>query len=387
MNTSVNVLLIEDDEDDYVITRDLLSDIEQTEYRLDWVDSAHDALTRLRTAAARYDVCLLDYRLGGQTGLDILRELEREDISIPMILLTDSSERQLDLAAMKLGATDFLVKSEITPISLDRTIRYVCTVKREAQRKLELALAQEARRQAELANKSKDDFIAMVSHELLGPVNAMMMWTELLKNPELKPELAAKAVSTLERLARQQVRILNDLQDYTRGVNGIIHLKRTLVELDTLLTDTINNLIPSAQNKSITVAVRALPSRLIVDGDADRLHQIFGNILNNSIKFTPTGGRIDIAAQKISAGQSLSVDVSIKDTGIGIAADFLPHIFRRYMQGGDNRKLHGGLGLGLAIVRQLVDLHGGFIKAESAGENQGTAITVTLPLHPSCSDS
>jgi signal transduction histidine kinase len=375
---TVHVLLVEDDEDDYIITRDLLYALEQTVYKLDWVNNGKDALARLHKPETRYDACLLDYQLGSETGLDILRQATTEGISVPMILLTEHTDRQIDLSAMREGASDFLVKSEINSINLDRVIRYVCAIKRQEQERLALALALEAHNQAEAANKSKDDFLGMVSHELRGPLNSVLMWTSLLKTPEVEPGLLRTAINTIERSAKLQSKILDDLLELTRGLNSQVRLNKCLINLSQVLENVVADLQPAAAAKSLTVSINPMSDEFFLEADSDRLQQVFSNLLTNSIKFTPDGGRIDIDLKQRVSENRLVADVSIQDNGIGISASLLPSVFDRYLQAsGDSSR---GLGLGLTIAKQLVELHGGSIRAESAGEGRGSTFTLTLPL-------
>jgi len=377
----VHVLLVEDDEDDYVITRDLLSDIEQTEYVLDWVNNSKDALAKLQTKESQYDVCLLDYRLGNETGVDILRKAAAEGVNVPMILLTQHTDRDIDLSAMHEGASDFLVKSEINSTNLDRVIRYVRSVKQHEQERMELALALEARKQAEAANKSKDDFLGMVSHELRGPLNSVLMWTSLLQTPDIEPELITTGINTIERSVKQQSKILDDLLELTRGLNNLIQLNKQTINLIDLLHNVVVAHEPEAIDKSLTLQLKPDSGQFMLTADPDRLQQIFSNLLTNSIKFTHENGQIDITLEYIRTADMTMAAVRFKDNGVGVSAELLPHVFDRYLQAHENRQNgNSGLGLGLTIAKQLVELHGGQIKAESAGEGQGSIFTVSLPL-------
>lgn len=377
---TVRLLLVEDDEDDYVITRDLLGDLEQTEYVIDWVNNTKDAFAQLQANPQNYDVCLLDYRLGNDTGLDFMRKASAANITVPMILLTEHTDRQIDLSAMQEGASDFLVKSELNSTNLDRVIRYVRSVRKHEQERLELALALEARKQADAVNKSKDDFLGMVSHELRGPINAALLWTELLKSQETTPEVKLTAIETIERSIRQQSKLLDDLMQLTRGINNMIQLNKHTVNLVDIIQETIATLNPSAQQKSLTISLQTTSDNFILLADPDRLGQIFSNLISNSIKFTAANGQITIQLKSCLFNDGAGVVVSISDTGKGISCELLPHVFTRYLQAYENRKNNVGLGLGLTIAKQLVELHEGTIRAESSGEGQGSTFIVTLPL-------
>jgi signal transduction histidine kinase len=375
------VLLVEDDEDDFVITRDLLAEIEHTDYDLEWVNNAEDALTKLVHLKNDYDVCLLDYRLGRTTGIEIIRKVVSEGLNVPMILLTEYSDPQIDLTAMREGASDFLVKSAINSRILDRAIRYVCSVKKHEQERLALALALEARKQAEAANQSKDEFLGMVSHELRGPINSMLLWIDIIKSPDTDPETLRAGIETLARSVQQQNYILNNLIEFTRGLNRTIKLFKQTVNLVDLLTDVVTAQQPVADKKHIGLSFTHDSAELILQADPERLQQIFSNLLSNSIKFTPKHGRIKIRANRRGDKDKPYIEIAVCDNGSGISAELLPYVFDRYQQVpthsyGSNT----GLGLGLTIARQLVELHDGTIRAESAGFNQGTTFYVGLPL-------
>jgi signal transduction histidine kinase len=377
----LRVLLVEDDEDDFVITRDLLAEIEHTDYELEWVNNAEEAINKLIYLKNDYDVCLLDYRLGGTTGIEIIRKVLSEGLNVPMILLTEHSDRQIDLTAMQEGASDFLVKAEINSRILDRAIRYVCAVKKHEQERLSLALALEARKQAEAASQSKDEFLGMVSHELRGPINSMLLWIDIIKSSDTDPETLQTGIETLERSLQQQSSILNNLVEFTRGLNQTIKLYKQTVNLVDLLKDIVTTQQPVADKKHIDLSFVHDAAELILQADPDRLQQIFGNLISNSIKFTQKHGRIKIRANRCGYKDRPYTEIAVCDNGIGISAELLPYVFDRYLQApthsyGSNT----GLGLGLTIARQLVELHDGTIRAESPGVNQGAIFYVSLPL-------
>ncbi|MFA5982920.1 MAG: hybrid sensor histidine kinase/response regulator [Methylococcaceae bacterium] len=375
------VLLVEDDEDDFVITRDLLSDVEHTEYTVDWVNNSTDALVKLQLLDPKYDVCLLDYRLGNETGVDILRKATLEGVAVPMILLTQHTDRQIDLSAMQEGASDFLVKSEINSTNLDRAIRYVRSIKQHEQERLELALALDARLHAEAANKSKDDFLAMVSHELRGPLNSVLMWTALLQTPDIAPELMATAISTIEHSVKRQSKILDDLLELTRGLNSLTRLNKQRINLFNVLHDVIATHLPAIADKSLALELEPESGELWLKADPERLQQILSNLITNSIKFTPKHGHIKVTIeQQLKADQPVVV-INIMDNGAGISEQLLPLIFDRYLQAPMKpNSTNVGLGLGLTITKHLVELHNGYIVAESPGEGLGAKFTVTLPI-------
>jgi len=247
-----------------------------------------------------------------------------------------------------------------------------------AQRRDELLAAEEAARtEAEAANRAKDDFIAMVSHELRTPLTAMLGWTRMVRAKQLDSKGAAHALEVIERNLRQQAQILTDLLDVSRIVSGKLTLDSQLVELAPIIEMAVDVVRPAAEAKQLTLTTTLDPFVDSVAGDATRLQQIFWNLIFNAVKFTPPGGRIDVRLET-SDGRAR---VSVVDTGRGIAPEFLPYLFQRFQQAetGSARQ-HGGLGLGLAIVRHLVELHGGRVGASSAGEGKGATFVVELPL-------
>jgi signal transduction histidine kinase len=236
---------------------------------------------------------------------------------------------------------------------------------------------QEARQQAETANRTKDDFLAMVSHELRTPLTAIMGWASIVQHRRGDEALLTQALDTIGRAASGQARLIDDLLDVSRIANGKLQLN---APADVSLTPVINAALeavrPSANSKGVAIELRVNSSNNTVAGDADRLEQVISNVLSNAVRFTPPGGRIDISV----GGAGALAEIRVADTGIGIPEEFLPHLFERFRQADSSvTRSHGGLGLGLAIARNLVELHGGTIRAESAGEGQGATFIISLP--------
>jgi signal transduction histidine kinase/ActR/RegA family two-component response regulator len=247
-----------------------------------------------------------------------------------------------------------------------------------AQRREELLAAEEAARaEAETANRAKDDFIAMVSHELRTPLTAMLGWTRMLRAGQLDAKGSAHALEVIERNLRQQTQILTDLLDVSRIVSGKLTLDPQPVELAPIVEMAVDVIRPAAEAKRLTLTTALDALACTVSGDVTRLQQIFWNLISNAVKFTSPGGRIDVRLEQSDE----HARVSIVDTGRGIAAEFLPHLFERFQQAETGfTRHHGGLGLGLAIVRHLVELHGGRVQASSPGEGRGATFVVELPL-------
>lgn len=249
----------------------------------------------------------------------------------------------------------------------------------EAEREALLAVAQAARLEAESANRAKDDFLAVLSHELRSPLNAMFGWIQIMKRPGADERLISRAVDTLERNTRAQAKIINDLLDISRIQSGKFELERERVDLTAAVAASIESLRPMAQGKGVQLDISVPDEPLHADGDAGRLQQAITNVVHNAIKFTPEGGRIAVTVTE-HQGQN---HIRIEDTGQGIEEALLPRIFDRFIQGeSPTTRRHGGLGLGLAIATQLLERHGGTVRAHSEGVGRGAVFTLTLPAAP-----
>lgn len=226
------------------------------------------------------------------------------------------------------------------------------------------------------ANRLKDEFLATLSHELRTPLNAVVGWSRLLRTDRLSPEARARALDAIERNATVQARLIDDLLDISRVIRGKFRLDVEPIELRTVVDASLDIVRPAASARNVTIAVDAEPGSGYVTGDPQRLQQVLWNLLSNSIKFTPPGGRVTVRLRSDAAGEHIEV----VDTGAGIDPAFLPHVFDLFRQAdASSTREHGGLGLGLAIVRKVVELHGGTVTAFSEGQGRGTTMTVTLP--------
>jgi signal transduction histidine kinase len=238
---------------------------------------------------------------------------------------------------------------------------------------------QAARQEAEAANAVKDQFLMTVSHELRTPLTAIYGWARMLAAGTVGGPQRDSAVRTIVRNARAQMRIIDDLLDASQVMNGTLRLDLRPIDAARAVGDAVDSMRPAADAKSIAlhVSVDATPCELVADGD--RLQQIVWNLVSNAVKFTPPGGSVSVRVQ--AAGGAGAVEIVVSDTRCGISSDFLPHVFDRFrQQDGGTKRRHGGLGLGLAIVRSLVDLHGGTVLAASEGEGRGATFTVRLPI-------
>jgi signal transduction histidine kinase/CheY-like chemotaxis protein len=236
---------------------------------------------------------------------------------------------------------------------------------------------QMARVDAENANKAKDEFLAIVSHELRTPLGAILIWTQLLRQESVDADTVARALGIIERSTKTLAQLLDDLLDVSRIVSGKIRLERRPVDLPSVLQVAVEAAQPAADQKGVRIDCILERPLIPVSGDPVRLQQIAGNLLSNAIKFTPGGGRIDVRLERVGS----QARIQILDTGMGIRPDFLPYIFEHFRQADStSTRENRGLGLGLAIARHLVELHGGTIEAASAGEGLGASFTITLPL-------
>lgn len=234
-----------------------------------------------------------------------------------------------------------------------------------------------AKKVAEEATRAKDEFLAVVSHELRTPLNAMLGWARLLKDGKLDESKGARALDTIVRNAESQNQLIEDLLDFSRIISGKIRLNVGQVDLDSLTDAALDGVRPAAAAKGITLQAVLDPRAGPVSGDPERLQQVLWNLLSNAIKFTPKGGRVQLRLERVNS----SVEITVSDTGQGISAEFLPYVFERFRQADHTTtRQHRGLGLGLAITKHIVELHGGTIRAVSPGEGQGASFIVRLPV-------
>jgi PAS domain S-box-containing protein len=232
-------------------------------------------------------------------------------------------------------------------------------------------------REAQEANRLKDEFLAVLSHELRSPINAIVGWSQMLRTRKLNEATIDRALETIERNAKLQTQLIEDLLDISRIIQGKLDLNIHPLNLTSVIEAAINTVRPAAEAKGIQLQSPVTSAAELISGDANRLQQVVWNLLSNAIKFTPQGGRVEIRLDRTNS----HIQIQVTDTGKGISPSFLPYVFDRFRQADSSiTRSHGGLGLGLSIVRQLVELHGGTVQAESPGEGQGATFTVKLPL-------
>lgn len=246
----------------------------------------------------------------------------------------------------------------------------------EEERNQLLVREQQARAAAEAANRLKDEFLATLSHELRSPLNAMLGWTRLLNSRKFDEATTVRALQTIERSAKSQAQLVEDLLDVSRIIQGKLRLNTCPVQLVSVIEAVMETVRPAAQAKEIGLQSVLDPTSGLVAGDSDRLQQVIWNLVSNAIKFTPKGGCVQVRLETVNS----QVEITVTDTGKGIDPEFVPYVFERFRQAdSSSTRVYSGLGLGLAIVRHLVELHGGTVYAHSAGEDKGATFTVKLP--------
>lgn len=373
----LNILLVDDDEVDRLAIARALR-FAGVDANLEEVESVSAAVAALK--ARTFDCALLDYQLPEGDALDVLRTVREAGLDTPVIILTGRGDEQTAVELMKAGAADYLSKHTLSPDRLLQSLRYATECQRlQRERDQLLVRAEQAREEAERANAAKDQFLATLSHELRTPLSAIMGWTGMLKSHELDKERVEHGLNVIERNARMQHHLVNDLLDVSRIVAGKLDLVMGSVEPAEACEAALETLRPQLEAKRITVEKALDPSTGPISGDAGRLQQVIWNLLSNAIKFSAEGGRIQLELRRLDS----MVEISVTDQGSGIPPDFLPRVFTRFSQApAAPMASRGGLGLGLAIVRHIVELHEGTVWAESAGEGRGARFTVRMPAEP-----
>jgi signal transduction histidine kinase len=401
----VRVLLVEDDEDDYLLTRDLIAELPPGAYHLDRVAMYESALAALDEC--HHDIYLVDYRLGGHTGLELLAEAQRRNCAIPMIMLTGQREREVDILAMQAGAVDFLSKNSLDSDGLERSMRYALARKRleddirqanhlleerVRRRTAELASLNDAlqvevaeRKRIEeklrLADRRKDEFLATLAHELRNPLAPLTAATQLLGADPADAEQVRQLVGMMGQQLEQLVRLIDDLVDVSRINSGKLQLRLAPECLADVVQTAIDASRPAMEAAQHTLSFSLPEDRLSVLCDKVRLAQIVSNLLINAAKYTPRSGRIELSLAS-AGGEAV---IAVRDNGIGIPSAMQSRIFELFAQvDASATRSHGGLGIGLTIVRTLVELHGGAIRCTSEGPGRGSEFTVRLPLLQAC---
>jgi signal transduction histidine kinase len=370
----LHVLVVDDDDVDRLAVRRLLHRIRPGVVMAECTDEP-SALAAL--AAGAWGCVLLDYHLPGSDGLQVLERLRAAGHAVPVIMLTGQGDEELAVTLMKAGASDYLNKNTLTPERLDRSLRYALDLHAAQQERAQLLQReQRAREDAQAANRAKDEFLATLSHELRTPLNAILGWSRLLSSGNLDEQAARRAIEIIDRNTRLQAQLIEDLLDISRIITGKLRLDLRPTPLAAVIEGALESVRPAAEAKRIRIEA-SVPSGSMLSCDPARMQQVIWNLLANAVKFTPEEGVVTIGVTRHDSVATIHVS----DTGIGIDPGFLPFVFDRFRQQDPaSTRAHGGLGLGLAIARHLVELHGGTIEALSAGPGLGATFLVRVPV-------
>jgi signal transduction histidine kinase/BarA-like signal transduction histidine kinase len=365
---SAHILIVEDDEDDYILVKDYLEDLDEYCFDIDWVSNPNDALKQLKLN--QHDICLLDYQLGAQTGLTVLEQATEMQCRVPIIMLTGQSDKVLDKAALDSGAVDFIVKTDLDGPRFARSIRYAIARQEVEKERLE-------RINIETKSRSKDRFLAHLSHELRTPLTSILGYTELLlasdKAKTVEPEL-----NIILNNSRHLLCLLNDVLDLSKIAANKLEIAPSMINLNSFLIDIFTVMQVSAQDKGIDLVLTSttpLPEKICCD--PTRLRQVLINLIHNGIKFTDQG-KVSISVNAKLENQRWSLSFDITDTGQGIPHNKINKIFQPFEQIDDMvTKKETGAGLGLAISAELAKKLGGGITVNSVF-GQGSCFTLTI---------
>jgi signal transduction histidine kinase len=370
----IRLLLIDDNPDDRVLAiRSLERELKELQIR----EVLDNPGLELALDEDAFDAVVTDYQLRWSDGLTVLHQVRARYPHTPVVMFTNTGSEEIAVTAMKAGLDDYVVK---TPRHFDRLPYALLSALRrrelERERARLLEREREAREVAEAAGVLKDEFLATLSHELRTPLNAIAGWAGLLRSGALDGERLTQAIESIERNSRVLTRMVDDLLDVSAVISGKMSLKVQPLDPAGVVTDALEAIRPAAEARSIRIDANLSPEAGTVKADPDRLRQVVWNLLSNAVRFTPPGGRVSVRLE----GQDGTAHLAVSDTGQGIDPTFLPYVFEPFRQAdGSITRLHGGLGLGLAIVRRLVELHGGTVRAQSPGLGQGATFIVDLP--------
>ncbi len=390
----IRLLLVDDDEDDYVLTQDLLADIPDIRFELEWISDPEAALEEM--VQTRHDLHLIDYSLGRVDGLSLIQAAVSRGCTTPMILLTGLGGRAVDIGAMRAGAADFLEKWHLDAKLLERSIRYSLQEKQHAdelerrvrERTAELARTNEAleaevadRIRAEealrAADRRKDEYLSTLAHELRNPLAPIRNALEIMRLAgDASPIIAANR-DMIDRQVKHLVHLIDDLMDVARLSRGLIKLKLDTIDVRYVVSTAVESVRPMLAKAEHDLRVDLPDEPLSLRADSTRLAQILHNLLHNAAKFTDPGGVIRLSVER----DAEEVVFRVKDDGHGVPGDMIDKIFEMFTQvkqTGDS--VASGLGIGLSLVKTLTELHGGRVEARSEGQGKGSEFTVRIPL-------
>lgn len=358
---NIRVLLVEDDEDDYLITKEILSGIKYTKYILDWVDNYETAIQSVQQS--RHDVYLIDYRLGAHDGLELIRNCNSQGYNYPFIILTGQSDYQTDLNAMQAGATDYLIKGRFDEILLERSIRYAIEQKKTEQ-------------QLNTAILTKDKFFSIIAHDLKGPFNALLGFSELLlkEYDNRDPEENKEMIKHIYNSSIHGFDLLNNLLEWARSQTGRIEFEPQDFSLNDLIRENILLISDAAYKKNIEVQ-NEITEYMLAFADRRMINTVVRNLISNALKFTKPGGKIILSHKK----ENQFIEVTVTDTGVGIKGENISKLFRLEESistpGTDKEQ---GTGLGLILCKEFIEKNGGKIWLESE-YGKGSKFKFTIP--------
>lgn len=365
-NTPLRILVVDDDEDDFIIVKKIFSQIPDVPFRVDWCSSYDAALEHINKHA--HDAYLIDYRLGAHTGLDLLKEIGPEKRAEPFILLTGVGDRDVELRSMRLAAADYLIKGAFDAHSLSRTIMYAIQRKLIEQQRLDHLIE---------LNRSKDEFISIASHQLRTPATGVKQYVGMLLEGiigELTPQqqtILQKAYDSNER----QLRIVSDLLKVAQVDAGKVRIRKTPGSLTELVADIVREQRSTFERRHQTITVHGIPSDVLVDYDNDSIRMVLENIIDNASKYSLEGTDIIITLRETKD----SVEIAVQDHGVGIGPDDIHRLFEKFSRIDNSLSTKvGGTGLGLYWAKKIIDLHDGDITCQSE-PGAGTTFTVRLP--------
>ncbi|HXG95259.1 MAG TPA: response regulator, partial [Blastocatellia bacterium] len=396
MNASENAqpaprLLVVDDEESVAVT---VSEVLRLDgFDVDTAMSGEEAIVCLKQNS--YDLVLTDLHMESGDGISVLAEVRRCSPLTITIVLTGFASLESAIAAMRQGAYDYLIKPCIID-DMKHTIqrglehRRLMLAEQEARENLEVlnreleqrveertAELKRVNEELEQANRAKDIFFATLSHELRTPLTPILGWSRLLRSDAADEQLLAQGLDAIERNARLQTRLIDDLLDISRIVSGKLHFDVEPTDLCNVVEAAIETVREQATHQGVELKAAIPDAPMIVQGSPVRLQQIVWNLLSNAIKFTQSGGSVSVEVFEMNG----DARVTVTDTGQGISPEFLPFVFEPFQQAdGSTTRRHGGLGLGLAIVRRLAEMHGGWVRAESKGIGKGARFILSIPV-------
>lgn len=370
------IVHVDDDTVDQLMLRRLLSKFGDSRFEIIHIDSFSEALACLQSES--FDVGLIDYQLGGATGLELVEQLGGRLGATPLVILTGRGDRGIDVEATKAGAFDYLDKNDLSADLLERTIRNV-RVQFETEQQLRQSerLLRQAKVEAEAANAAKSEFLARMSHDLRTPLNAILGFSEVVRDQLMGPVGTEKYLSyagDIHQSGLSLLSMINAVLDLSKVESGTLELYEEDIDLEALSSSTLRLFEPGAQVAGVSLRAELTPGLPVLRADRLLVDRMLSNLVSNAIKFTPPGGQVLVSAQASDQGLRLIVE----DTGIGIAPHLVERVLEPFGQVGRSQQPSSGFGLGLAIVRSLIELHGGSLAIEAAS-GSGTRAILAFP--------